>query len=118
MFQYLFIGGYILLTTGGLVLMKLGNNAGSIAVQNSTVNFSVNVISLLGLIIYIISFLMFTKIITTYDLSYIYPIVTGIVQVLSLAAALLIFKEHLTWFGIIGIVLVIGGIVIMNINRG
>ena len=117
MFQYLFIAVYILLTTGGLVLMKLGNNAGTIAMQNSTVNFSVNIVSLLGLIIYIISFLMFTKIITSYDLSYIYPIVTGIVQILSLVAAFLIFKEHITWLGIIGIVLVIGGIVVMNINR-
>ncbi|MCL2859469.1 MAG: SMR family transporter [Oscillospiraceae bacterium] len=117
MFQYLFIAVYILLTTGGLVLMKLGNNAGTIAIQNSTVNFSVNAISLVGLIIYIISFLMFTKIITTYDLSYIYPIVAGITQVLSLIAALLIFKEHITWLGVAGIVLVVAGIVVMNINR-
>jgi len=117
MFQYAFISVYILFTTGGLILMKMGNNAGTLAIQNSTVNFSVNIISLLGLIMYIISFLMFTKIITTYDLSYIYPMLAGIVQTLSLLAAVFILKENITWFGAVGIALVIIGIIIMNINK-
>ena len=117
MFQYAFISVYILFTTGGLVLMKMGNNAGTLAIQDSTVNFSVNTISLIGLILYIVSFLMFTKIVTTYDLSYIYPMLAGIVQVLSLIAAIFILKESISWIGIVGVALVIIGIVVMNISR-
>lgn len=115
--QYLLLGLYLLFTTSGLVLMKLGQNAGTIAFSNSTLNFSVNIISLCGLILYIASFLLFTKIVTTYDLSFILPILTGITQILSLTAALLIFKEKVTVYGFIGIFMIIAGIIIMNIKR-
>ncbi|MDY6866918.1 MAG: hypothetical protein SVT56_03275 [Chloroflexota bacterium] len=43
-------------------------------------------------------------------------IAIGIVQVLSLAAALLIFHEKLTRFNLLGVGLVIAGVVIMNIK--
>lgn len=115
--QYLLLGLYLLFTTSGLVLMKLGNNAGTIAINQGTLNFTINLISLLGLILYVVSFLLFTKIVTSYDLSYILPILTGIVQILSLIAALVIFKEHVTIQGFIGIALIIVGIIVMNFKK-
>ncbi len=62
------------------------------------------------------SFLLFTQLVTMFDLSYIVPITTGIVQVASLIAAVKIFKEDLSINGIIGIVMVISGIVLMNLK--
>ncbi len=115
--QYLLLGLYLCFTTGGLVLMKLGNNAGTIAISDGTLNFNINLISMLGLVLYIVSFLLFTKIVTTYDLSFILPILTGITQILSLIAALLIFKERVTIQGFIGIALIIIGIVVMNFKK-
>lgn len=115
--QYLLLVLYLIFTTSGLVLMKLGNNAGTIAIDSGTLNFTINLISMLGLIFYIVSFLLFTKIVTTYDLSFILPILTGITQIISLIAALLIFKEQVTVHGFIGIAMVIIGIIVMNIKR-
>lgn len=115
--QYLLVCVYLLFTTSGLVFMKLGNNAGTLGMSNGNISFSMNIISMIGFVLYIVSFLLFTKIITTYDLSFILPIITGIVQILSLLAAIFIFKEQVTVQGFIGIALVITGIIIMNLKN-
>ena len=115
--QYLLLILYLIFTTGGLVFMKLGNNTGIIEITGGNFNFSISLVSMLGFVLYIVSFLLFTKIITSYDLSYILPITTGITQILSLMAALFIFKEQVTIRGFIGIALIIVGIIVMNFKR-
>lgn len=107
---------YIILTILGLVLMKLGGNTGTLSIEQSTFNFSINFISLLGFVSYIASFLLFTNIVVKFDLSYITPITSGIIQVLTLLSGILIFKENVSVNGIIGIILVIIGIIVMNIK--
>ena len=52
-----------------------------------------------------------------FDLSYIYPIVTGIVQILSLIASKVVFKENMTLQSIIGACIIIVGIVVMNLPK-
>lgn len=105
---------YLVLTLSGLILMKKGGNSGSLSVLDGTANFKISVISLAGLFCYLCSFLLFTRIVIMFDLSYIMPICTGIVQVLTLVAAKFIFKENISTAGIIGASLVIIGIVVMN----
>ncbi len=108
---------YLILTTSGLILMKLGGNSGSIAIQQGNIAFTINWISLIGFICYICSFLLFTKLIIIFDLSYIVPICTGIVQITALIASKLVFKEVITIQGIIGASIIIIGIIIMNIPQ-
>lgn len=105
---------YLVLTLSGLILMKKGGNPGSLSITNGTANFGVSLISLAGLVCYLCSFLLFTRIVVMFDLSYIMPICTGIVQVLTLVASKVIFKENITTAGIIGAALVIIGIIVMN----
>ena len=97
--------------------MKKGGNPGTISLNNGDMNFGINLISLLGFICYIGSFLLFTRIVVMFDLSYIMPICTGIVQILTLIASYFIFKEQISKQGIIGAALVIIGIVIMNLKN-
>lgn len=52
-----------------------------------------------------------------FDLSYIYPIVTGIVQILTLVASAVVFKENMSIQSVIGAIIVIAGIIIMNFKR-
>ena len=105
---------YLILTTSGLVFMKLGGNSGNFALNSGNVVFTINWISAIGFICYLCSFLLFTKIVIMFDLSYIMPIITGIVQILTLVAAKLVFKEAITLHGLIGAIIIIIGIVIMN----
>ena len=98
---------YLVLTISGLVLMKKGGNPGSITMNKGDLNFGINIISLLGFICYIGSFLIFTRLVVMFDLSYIMPICTGIVQTLTLVASYFVFKEQISKQGLIGACLVI-----------
>ena len=115
--KFILVGIYIILTLSGLILMKKGGNPGSLNVNNGELNLGINVISMLGFICYILSFFLFTRIVVMFDLSYIMPICTGIVQVLTLVASYFVFKEQISKQGIIGASLVIIGIIIMNLNN-
>ena len=107
---------YVFLTIAGLVLMKCGKNTGSVAIEQGSILFSINWISLLGLISYILSFLLFTRIVVKFNLSFIVPITAGIVQVLTLVFGIILFNETISVLSIIGVFLVICGIVLMNIK--
>ena len=108
---------YLLLSVSGLVLMKLGGNSGTLALKEGTITFGINWISAIGFICYICSFLLFTKIVVIFDLSYIMPIITGIVQIVTLISAFIIFKEKMSSQGIIGAIIIIAGIIIMNYKK-
>ena len=103
---------YLILSVGGLVLVKSGSSSVNIAIQDGTFNFAMGLKAMLGFIAYIGSFLIYTfYIIKNFDLSYIFPIITGITQVL-----VFIFKEQINAYTIGGILLIIMGIVLLNIK--
>lgn len=112
--QYLLILVYLTLTVAGVILMKQGGNPGSFGVKDGTMTFGISLISGLGLLCYLCSFLMFTRIVIKFDLSYIFPIITGVVQILTLIASALVLKEKITPQIVIGVIVIIVGILIMN----
>lgn len=114
MMQYVLIVIYLILTILGLILMKKGGNPGSLAFESGNMNFGISLISLAGFVCYLGSFLLFTRLVVMFDLSYIMPLCTGIVQVLTLIASKVIFKENITTIGIVGASLIIIGIIVMN----
>ena len=114
--KYALIPIYLVLTILGLIFMKLGGNPGQISVKDGNFMLSMSTVSLIGFICYIGSFLLFTRLVVMFDISWIYPITAGIVQIATLISAYVIFKEDISILGVIGIILVIVGIVIMNIK--
>ena len=114
--KILLIAIYVVLSISGLVLVKLGGNPGSVALKGGEFSIGFNLISLIGLICYICSFLLFTRIVIMFDLSYIMPLCTGVVQTVTLIVSYLVFKEKISIYGIVGASLVIIGIMIMNIK--
>jgi len=108
---------YVILSVSGLVLMKLGGNSGTISIANKELTFGISLISALGFICYICSFLLFTKIVMMFDLSYIVPITTGVVQILTLVASYVVFKDKMSIQSVSGAIMVIIGILIMNIKK-
>lgn len=96
--------------------MKLGANPGTINIKDGTFLVSMSTVSALGFVCYICSFLLFTRLVVMFDLSWIYPVTAGIVQVITLVASYFVFKEKISVFGVIGAILVIIGIIFMNIK--
>ena len=115
--QIILVVVYLLLTMSGLILMKLGGNTGTVSMANGNINFGISPISLLGFVCYIGSFLLYTKMVVMFDLSYITPLCTGIVQILTLIASKIIFKENISIQGVFGASIIIIGLIILNWKR-
>jgi len=116
MIKYILTMVYVIFTTSGLYLMKLGGDNLSFSLKDG-INFHLGYITFFGFLCYLISFLLWQKLLITFDLSYIVPIVTGITQIIILAIGIILFKEKINVMGIIGVILVIIGIVLMVFGR-
>jgi drug/metabolite transporter (DMT)-like permease len=66
-----------------------------------------------GFCFYIISFLLWQRLIVKYDLSIMVPIVNGVVQLVILGLGTIVFREKISTVTLIGAFVVIAGIVIM-----
>lgn len=109
---------YLIFTVSGLILMKKGGNAGKISIGAGELGFSISWISALGFICYIISFLLFTRIIMMFEnVSYISPICNGIAQACIVIASIIFLKEKLSATTIGGAALIIAGVIIMNFKK-
>ena len=115
--KFVLVLAYLVFSIFGLILMKKGGNAGSLSLNNGDVGLSINLVSFIGLVFYIISFLLYTKVVTSFDLSYIIPIITGVSQILILLASWCVLKETISKQGIIGAIIIIIGIIVMNIKK-
>ena len=97
--------------------MKAEANSTAIAINNGIFNFNMGLKTMLGFILYIISFLIYTfYIIKQFDLSFIFPIITGITQILVILAGVFLFKESMNTYSIIGVFLIIAGVTFLNIK--
>ena len=109
---------YIIFTVSGLILMKKGGNVGKLTIGSGELGFSISWVSALGFICYIISFLLFTRIIMMFEnVSYISPICNGIAQACIVIASIIFLKEQYSINTIGGALLIIAGVIIMNIKR-
>ena len=118
MISKLIIALYVLATASALVVMKLGSSNGApVAIENSKLALNLNPLFITGAILYIVSFVLYTYLISKYDLGYIIPLGTAIVYVLIFIASFIIFKESFTIPKIIGITLICIGVGLLNINK-
>ncbi len=111
--KYLMIIIYILFTTGGITLMKMGGDSLHLALKDSF-SLSIGWKTFFGLCCYLVSFLLWQRLVVKYDISIIVPIVNGIVQVVILLIGHFVFKETLSTVSLIGAGLIIVGIVLMG----
>lgn len=115
----LLIAAYVLSTVSGLVLLKLGTTGSSLfLVIGGKISVTVGILTVLGILFYGISFLLYILLISKFNLSYIIPLTTAFVYILVFIASYYIFKEGFTPLKIIAIAMIIGGVVLLNITPG
>lgn len=107
---------YLITTTTGLILMKLGGDSISFNFSR-VIGFKIGLTTFFGFIMYIVSFLIWQKLLVTNNLSYIVPITTAIMQVILLMVGLLIFKEKITVYNIIGVMLIVSGVILIALKK-
>jgi len=105
---------YIILTVSGLILFKLGANSSQIGVvAKGILSIQISFTSLIGLFCYLGSFLIYLSLISKNTLTFLVPVMTGIVYISVLTASVLILKEKLTLFSVAGSLLILFGVILM-----
>lgn len=109
---------YVVSSSSSLILIKLGSNIGMpISIVENAIKFNLNPYSILGLLLYGVSFPIYIYLISKYDLGFIIPIAAAFVYVIIFTASFLLFKESFTVIKIIAISLIIFGVVLLQLNK-
>ena len=114
---YLFYCLYLVLTTVGLVLMKQGGTGLSLTHESDFFEFRFNILLILGILCYGVSFILYFYIIQKRDLRFIYQISAGLLNIFVVVAGNIFLHETLSPIGIAGTLVVVIGIVLMNIGK-
>lgn len=109
---------YILATSAALVALKWGSEHGGAPVEtvNNKLHFNLNAYVISGVLLYGISFVLYTYLIAKYDLGYIVPLTTALVYILIFTASYFIFHEVFTAAKVAGIVLIVAGLILLNLK--
>ncbi len=114
--NYILVAIYLLCSVGGLTLVKIGAENNSFALSSSFFNLQLSYFTLIGLFLYIFSFLLWIVIVGRFELSYIQPITTGLSYVLILAASVFILKESVGTLQWAGLAFILIGVILMNLG--
>ncbi|WP_370831115.1 hypothetical protein [Clostridium sp.] len=118
MINIILIGVYIILTISGVVLFKLGTQKDFlVSISTGVFTLKISLISIIGLVCYLCSFSMYMFLISKFDLTYIVPVTTGIVQVATFILATMIFKESVTVSKVVATGLILMGVILLNIKK-
>lgn len=109
---------YILATSAALVALKWGAKSGApVHSVEGKIHFNLNTYVVSGVILYGISFVLYTYLIAKYDLGYIVPLTTALVYIIIFTASYFIFHEVFTAVKVAGIVLIVAGLILLNLKK-
>lgn len=109
---------YAVVSVAGLTLVKLGSSS-PLALSIGQSGFSVGIgwITLLGLVLYVVSFLLYMTLVAKCSLTYLTPVSSGIVYVLTMIVSIFVLKEQVTLLQWGGWCLILAGVIMMNIKK-
>ena len=108
---------YIVTTSLGLIILKLGAKAGApVDFVNHRLHFNVNAYTVAGTLLYGSSFLLYVYLISKNDLGYIIPMTSAFVYMVVFVASFLVFDESFSLPKILGISFIVGGLVLINLK--
>jgi drug/metabolite transporter (DMT)-like permease len=109
---------YVLITSLGLVTLKLGSKNGApVELINNKMHLNLSPYVIAGILLYGTSFVLYTYLLSKYDLGYIIPLTTALVYILIFAASFFIFKESFTLMKVFGITLIVVGLILLNFKQ-
>lgn len=110
----LFFTLYVCSSVGGLLLFKIGSKNLKFGVGTNGFDISINWLVIFGILLYMISFILWLIIVSKMNLSIAMPIQVGVVNILVLIVSTLVLKESVSITQWIGTVIIIGGLFLIN----
>lgn len=109
---------YVCLSATGLTMIKIGSSKDSTLLLDSAgFDLKLSWILVLGLCIYIVSFMMSIMVMKRMNLTVFYPVSAGLIYVLVSLAGFVVLKESFTILQLVGMGIILAGIIVMNIGR-
>ncbi len=106
---------YVFATSFGLIVLKLGTRESSPTIGlASGLPVNISWMTLLGILLYGISFLLYVYLISKYDLSYILPLTASLAYIVVFLASYFILKEPFTAAKVTGAFLIMFGLFFLN----
>lgn len=109
---------YVLLSSFGLVMLKLGtSHALEFSINNGNVTLNINYLLLVGLFFYILSFITSLIAMKGINLNIFYPVSAGLIFVLVALLSVFVLHEKISIVQIVGMAVIVTGVFIMNIKK-
>ena len=106
---------YAIFTVAGLICYKYGTNISfDVSFKNSNLNLDVHIIAIIGLIFYLISFLLYMLVLPKFNLTDILPIISAITSVAIYLLSIWVLGEEVTVQKTIGAIIIAVGVFIMS----
>lgn len=112
--NYIFVIAYLLFAQTAVLLVKLGSTNTSLTFQNGDLSISVNIKMLLGLCLYVCSFLLWIVVLSRNDLSVVTPIITGANYIIPMAIGVAMLHERMSTQQWVGAAVILAGLIICN----
>jgi small multidrug resistance pump len=114
----LFLILYVLCTSGGLVLLKLGTTSGlPVSFVDNAVKFNFNPLAIGGIFLYGLSFFLYIYLISKFQLGFIVPLTTALVYTLVFVASYFVFHEVFTILKVAAIALIVTGVILLSLSK-
>ena len=109
---------YVCLSALGLTLIKIGTGkASSLILNSSGISLQLNWILVLGMAVYVVSFLTSMVVMKNMNLSLFYPLSAGMIYIIICLLSYLVLHEPISIQQLIGMTVILVGIIVMNIGR-
>ena len=109
---------YVCLSATALTLIKTGLGTDSTLLLNKGgFNLSLSWTLVLGVILYVVSFLLSMIVMKGMNLSLFYPLSAGLIYVVVCILSFLVLKEKPSMYQLIGMTAILAGIIIMNLGK-
>lgn len=118
MVSKLILALYVITSSAALIILKWGTRAGlPVSFAEHKIHLNLNIYTISGVLLFGISFLLYMYLIAKNDLGYIIPLAAAFVYILIFTGSVLVFKESFSPSKIVGIALILGGIIFLNISK-
>ena len=106
---------YVILASSGLIIFKIGSKDIAINFVKG-LNISINWLSLLGILCYAVSFVLWLVIVSKTKLTWAFPLSVALINTAIFIISAIVFKETITWVQIVGTVLIIIGVSLIGLK--
>jgi len=111
---------YVFLTVSGLILFKLGSNSTQMEIiAKGIMSLQISFTSIIGIACYGCSFIIYLLLVSKNTLSFLMPVMVGLIYTSVYIASIFILKEKITIVSLIGSIIILIGVILVvtQVNR-